>query len=137
MIQIITGQTGEGKTKQMIDAANEQAKNLKGHVVYIDSTTHHRYALSHHIRLIEATSFPISSPNDLISFLCGVLSANHDTELVFVDELLKLTRSGLDDLSYFFDKLKHLSEQYTVNFVVGMSCASKDVPEKLNAYLIA
>ena len=35
MIQIITGQTGEGKTKQMIELANERSKSLNGHIVYL------------------------------------------------------------------------------------------------------
>lgn len=137
MIQIITGQTGEGKTKQMIDLANTKARELKGHVVYIDSTVHHRYALSHHIRLVETTTFPIKTPHDFFGFLCGILSSNHDIELVFIDELIKITHLGIDDLVYFFEQLKSLSDQYNIHFVVGTSCAHKDIPDALKPYLVA
>lgn len=137
MIKIITGQTGEGKTKKMIDAANTKVTTLKGHIVYIDSSTTHRYALSHQIRLIEASTFPIHSPNDFFGFLCGILSSNHDIEMVFIDELIKITRSSMNELTYFFDKLHKLSEQYNVEFVVGTSCSHKDLPDSLTPYLIA
>lgn len=137
MIRIITGQTGEGKTKQMIEEANQKVSTLKGHAVYIDSTTTHRYALSHQIRLIEASSFPLSSQNDFFGFLCGILSTNHDIEIVFIDELIKITHSSIDELTYFFNKIKKLSEVYNVEFVIGASCATRDLPDTLTPYLIA
>lgn len=137
MIKIITGQTGEGKTKKMIDAANQKVSSLKGHVVYIDSTTTHRYALSHQIRLIEASTFPLHSQNDFFGFLCGILSSNHDIETIFIDELVKITHTSIDELILFFDKLRKLSDEYTVEFVVGASCSNKDIPDTLTPYLIA
>ncbi|MEF9958976.1 MAG: twitching motility protein PilT [Niameybacter sp.] len=136
MIQIITGQTGEGKTKQMIELANERSRSLNGHIVYIDSTTQHRFALSHHIRLIETASFPLHS-HDFFGFLCGILSSNHDTELVFIDELIQITHLGIDELALFFEKLKKLSDKYDVNFIVGASCSNQEIPASLLSYLVA
>ncbi|WP_069997983.1 hypothetical protein [Cellulosilyticum sp. I15G10I2] len=137
MIKIITGQTGEGKTKKMIDAANQKVANLKGHVVYIDSVTTHRYALSHQVRLIEASNFPLHSQNDFFGFLCGILSSNHDIETVFIDELIKITHASIDELILFFDKLKKLSDEYAIEFIVGTACSNKDIPDILAPYLIA
>lgn len=137
MIKIITGKTGEGKTKKMIEAANQTVSTLKGHAIYIDSTNTHRYALSHHIRLIEASTFPLKSQNDFLSFLCGILSANHDIEIVFIDELVKLSHCSMEELTQLFDTLKHFSEKYHVEFVIGASCSEKDLPGHLTPYLIA
>ena len=137
MIKIITGRQGEGKTKKLIEAANAQVNTLKGHVVYIDSSTTHRYALSHHIRLIEASSFPIHSPNDFFGFLCGILSTNHDIEMVFIDEFFKLTQCSLEEMCTLFDRIKTLSDTYQVAFVIGASCHEKDLPAHLTPYFIA
>lgn len=137
MIQIITGQKGEGKTKQMIELANENVNLAKGHVIYIDSTTQHRFDLSHHIRLIEASTYPLQSHQDFFGFLCGILSSNHDIETVFIDELTRLTRMSIDQLSQFIEKLQQLSMEYQVNFVIGASCSSKEVPSHLIPYLVA
>lgn len=136
MIQIITGQTGEGKTKQMISLANEQSKILKGQIIYVDSTTQHRFDLSHQIRLIEATTFPIS-PQDFFGFLCGILSSNHDIELIFIDELVKIALLGIDELVSFVEKLKKLSDKYNVKFIIGASCSKKEIPDHLLSYLAA
>ncbi|MGL4346122.1 MAG: ATP-binding protein [Cellulosilyticaceae bacterium] len=137
MIQIITGQKGEGKTKQLIALANDNVKQSKGHVIYIDSTTQHRLDLSHQIRLIEASSYPLQTHQDFFGFLCGILSSNHDIETVFIDELTRLTRMSIDQLSYFIEKLKQLSSTYNIHFVVGASCSHTELPSHLIPYLVA
>lgn len=137
MIQIITGLTGEGKTKQLIHLANEKSRQIKGHVVYIDSATTHRFDLSHHVRLIETPSIPLQSSHDFFGFLCGILSSNHDIEVILIDELIKITHLGIDELVYFFEKLKTLSTSYHVDLIVGTSCAHQDIPMPLKPYLVA
>ena len=136
MIQIITGQTGEGKTKQMIELANDKIRNSDGHIVYIDSTTQHRFALSHHIRLIETTAFPLHA-HDFFGFICGILSSNHDIELIFIDELTQITRLGIDELALFFERLKQLSDKHNVHFIVGTACSSQEIPDSLLSFLVA
>ena len=137
MIKIITGQAGEGKTKLMIDTANEQIHSLKGHAVYIDSSTTHRYALAHQIRLIEAGNLPLQSRSSFIAFLCGIISTNHDIELVFIDELCTITRCNLDEIAGCFDDIKKISDCYGIDFVIGTSCSKNDLPQHLAPYLIA
>lgn len=137
MIRIITGQTGEGKTKKMIDCANEIVSSLKGHAVYIDSNTNHRLALSHQIRLVEASTFPLGSEHDFFGFLCGLLASNHDIEVVFIDELIKITHSHIHELTHLFDRIRLLSERYNVEFIIGASCSTKELPPPLTPYLIA
>lgn len=139
MIKIITGQTGEGKTKLMIDAANQKVNSLKGHAIYIDSSTNrnHRFALAHQIRLIEAVNLPLQSRSSFIGFLCGIISANHDIEVVFIDELFKITHCNLDEIVGCFEEIKKLSDVYGIDFVIGTSCSKNDLPQHLTPYLIA
>lgn len=137
MIKIITGQTGEGKTKKLIETANSKVPTLKGSAIYIDASTHHRYALSHKIRLIEASTFPLKSRSSFIGFLCGIISANHDIEVVFIDELFKLTDASLDELATLFEEIQKLSDYYQIEFFIGTSCSKNDLPQHLTPYLIA
>lgn len=139
MIKIITGQTGEGKTKLMIDTANQKVNSLKGHAIYIDSSTNrsHRFALAHQIRLIEAVNLPLQSRSSFIGFLCGIISANHDIEVVFIDELFKITHCNLDEIALCFEEIKQLSDAYGIDFVIGTSCSKNDLPQHLTPYLIA
>ena len=52
MVQIIVGVKGKGKTKRLLEMANEAVKNAKGTVVYLDKSAKHMYELSNKIRLI-------------------------------------------------------------------------------------
>ena len=49
MIQIIAGREGAGKTKNLIDMANDLTKVTDGHIVYVDADNSHIYHLSHQI----------------------------------------------------------------------------------------
>ncbi len=137
MIQIITGQAGEGKTKLLIDSANQMIHSLKGHAIYIDSSTTHRYALSHKIRLIEANNMPLQSRSSFTAFLYGIISTNHDIEVVFIDELCKLTQCNLDEIVGCLDDIQKLSDCYDIDFIIGTSCCKSDLPQHLTPYLIA
>lgn len=137
ILQIITGRTGEGKTKKMISLANEEAKKLTGNVVYINSSKRRRHDLSYHVRLIEPFQFNISTAQEFFGFISGVISANHDIQLIFIDELFKLTGLCIDELGDFIANLKRLSDKYSVRFVVGATCTKTEVPLTLASYLIA
>lgn len=39
MVNLLTGPKGSGKTQQMIEQANKQAKECKGNVVFIKNTS--------------------------------------------------------------------------------------------------
>lgn len=137
MIQIITGQKGAGKTKWLINTANEKISSLKGHAVYIDSCSDHRYELAHQIRLIEANHFKLGSKDSFIAFLCGILSSNHDIEVVFIDELCKITHCHLEEIADYLDALEKLSNDYHIDLIIGTSCAKKDLPNHLSPYFVA
>ncbi len=137
MLQIITGKTGEGKTKKMISLANQEARNITGDVVYINSSKRRRYDLSYRVRLIEPFEFNITTAGEFFGFISGIISANHDTQLIFIDELFKLTGLSIDDVGDFISNLKKLSDKYNVRFVISATCAKAEVPETLLDYLIA
>lgn len=137
MLQIITGKVGEGKTKKMISLANQEARNITGDIVYINSSKRRRYDLSYRIRLIEPFEFNVSTAQEFFGFVAGIISANHDTQLIFIDELFKLTGLSLDEVDNFIANLKKLSDKYNVRFVISTSCAKTEVPETLQDYLIA
>ena len=60
MIKVIYGAKGTGKTKQMIDAANEAVKTAKGHLVFITDTKRGMYDLEREVRFIDVTDFDLS-----------------------------------------------------------------------------
>ena len=51
MIQIIAGEKGKGKTKQLLDKVNTEIKTAHGSIVYLDKNAKHMYELNNKIRL--------------------------------------------------------------------------------------
>ena len=43
MVQIIAGKKGKGKTKYLLDMANNAIKESKGSIVYLDKSSKHMY----------------------------------------------------------------------------------------------
>lgn len=92
MIQIISGVKGKGKTKFLIQKANEAVKAANGSVVYLDKNNKHMYELSNRIRLINVGDFPIDTYDAFIGFICGLISQDRDLEHMFFDSFLTIVR---------------------------------------------
>ncbi len=128
MIQIIHGAKGSGKTKQIIDSANNSAENAKGIVVYIDKDSGRIHDLDNSIRLVDAVSYGVASGCSLLSFVKGMLAGNFDIEKIYIDGVAKIAASKLADMQCFFDGIAEVSAKYEVDFVVTVSCDKADLP---------
>lgn len=131
MVQIIAGKKGKGKTKYLLDMANESIKNAKGSVVYLDKSSKHMYELNNKIRLINVAEYPMHSSHGFIGFLCGILSQDHDVEFMFLDSFLKLASLEGEDISETIATLEAISDKYSVNFVLSVSLDAADMPESV------
>jgi hypothetical protein len=128
MIQIVTGQKGKGKTKYLIEKANESAKKGDGSIVYLDKSQKHMYELNNRIRLINVLEYPIENNKDLICFICGLLAADHDIDIIYLDSFLRLANLEQDDLTPALNKLESISEKCGVNFIISISKNENELP---------
>lgn len=139
MIQIISGTKGSGKSKQLIDIANEALAKESGFVVFIDDDKRYMYDLKREIRFVDATdykAFSGYSAETFLAFVSGMLAANFDITLVCIDGLLKLTNAQPEALESFFVQLSQISENHSCNFVVAMSVETEKLPESIRKYCI-
>ena len=139
MIQIISGTKGSGKSKQLIDIANEALAKESGFVVFIDDDKRYMYDLKREIRFVDATdykAFSGYSAETFLAFVSGMLAANFDITLVCIDGLLKLTNAQPEALESFFVQLSQISENHSCNFVVAMSAETDKLPESIRKYCI-
>lgn len=134
MIQIVCGEKGKGKTKVMIEKANEAAKLSKGSIAYLDKSSKHMYELNNNIRLINVSEYPVDSYQGFIGFVSGLLSGNHDIETVFFDSFLKLAGLGETDISDAVTTLETLSGN--VNFIISVSVSEEMIPESIKDKII-
>ena len=129
MVQIIAGKKGKGKTKYLLDRANAAIKESKGSIVYLDKSSKHMYELSNRIRLINVAEFPLHSSEGFIGFICGIISQDHDIEVMYLDSFLKLAVLEGEDITATLAELEEISEKYHVNFVLSVSLDQDELPE--------
>ncbi|MGN6712049.1 hypothetical protein SAMN02745136_00226 [Anaerocolumna jejuensis DSM 15929] len=129
MIQIIAGEKGKGKTKILIEKANQAARDLKGNVIYLDKNNKHMYELSNRIRLINVKDYCIENSSEFIGFICGLVSQDHDLEAVFLDSFLNIAFIEGDLLTPTLTKLDKISKEYNVDFIISISMAEYSLPE--------
>ena len=129
MVQIIAGKKGKGKTKHLLDMANAAIKGANGTVVYLDKSAQHMYELNNRIRLINVNEFPVASAEGFLGFICGIISQDHDLEVMFLDSFLKLACLEGLDISETISRLEDISEKYHVKFVLSISMNAADLPE--------
>ena len=136
MVQIIAGNKGKGKTKHLLDMANNSIKTAAGSIVYLDKSSKHMYELNNRIRLINVNKFPISSSQGFIGFISGIISQDHDIETMFLDSFLKLACLEGEDISETIAVLEKLSAEYGVNFVLSISMDAHEMPEAIQKDVI-
>ena len=71
MIEIISGEKGKGKTKELLTKVNAAVASASGSIVYLDKSQKHMYELSNKIRLINVTDYPIDNCDEFLGFICG------------------------------------------------------------------
>ena len=136
MVQILAGEKGEGKTKILIDLANESVSTSDGDVIYIDDDKRHIYDLNHKIRFVEVSEFPLANYREFIGFIYGIFSQNSDITKVFVDGIFKIVQSlGDEDLIKLVTRLDSMSKAYNVDFVLAGNVDPADLPKEVEQYI--
>lgn len=135
MVKFIYGVKGSGKTKKMIEMANEAAKSSNGAVVYIYRDRNHMYEVDRSIRYIESGEFQMDSLKAFYGFVCGVLSQNFDIEKIFIDGQKLVTNAPDECLQNFIKNLNLLCEKFNADFFVSISRDIDQIPEFLKEHL--
>ena len=129
MIQVIYGAKGTGKTKQIVDHANEFAKSAKGVVVYVDRTNHRLHDLHRSIRLVDASYYDLKSQHDILSFIKGMLAANYDIEQIYIDGITRLLDCNISVLGELYAGLEQITNEHGVHVVITASGARDELPD--------
>ena len=128
MVKLLIGHKGTGKTKQMIDLANEQVENSNGSIIFINKNSRLMYDLKYRIRVVCMEEYEhITNCDEYIGFIYGIISSDHDIETIFIDSILKHADFSLGDLPEFLTRLKNISKNYGMNFVVSLSAEKEEM----------
>jgi len=132
MVKIITGTSGSGKTKVLVDKINDTIRTANGSVVCIEKGAKLTYDLSYKVRLVDADRFAIATAEAFYGFIAGMLASNYDISDIFVDGILRICGRDFNEISTMFEKLDKLTDGATLLFTVSADDA--DLPESILKY---
>ena len=137
MIEIIAGEKGKGKTKELLAKVNHSVAAASGNIVYLDKSQKHMYELNNKVRLINVMDYPIDNCDEFLGFLCGIVSQDHDLEEMYLDSFLTIAFTETDDeIQHAIEKLDIISEKYNVKFILSVSRDESKIPECAKAKIV-
>ena len=137
MVKLILGKKGSGKTKKMIDLANDSVETKGGSIVYINKDNRVIYDLKHDIRLISMDEYEeLNNTDEYIGFLYGIISSDHDIEVMYIDSILRHTHIDVKDLPKFLERIRNISKKYNIEFIVSISADLSEVEQLTTEYEI-
>ena len=132
MVQFIAGGKGEGKTKKLIDKANQQLKITDGNLIFIDDDRRTTSDLHYNIRFVEAGKGILSNYREFAGFVLGILAMDSDIKTIYIDGLTNIIKTlESDDLVKLAKRLKILSERNDVDFIACINWKVEDLPSEV------
>jgi len=133
MIHVFCNKRGSGKTKALINLANEKVLDSKGHVVYIDDDKRPLLELDRKIRFIDTGDFDLKHEESFYGFLCGVISEDYDVDTIFIDGLFNIVDMDIKDAAHLFYSLDKLTKKNNIDFFININ--GDEVPEFMKQYV--
>ena len=138
MIKLITGAKGTGKTKIIIDMANDNVETAKGDIVFITDTDRYMYSLRYQIRVINTECLKKTKgaidERELIGFIKGILAGNHDIETLYIDGAHRMLNRTVSEMEDFFTDIYAVAKTTETRFVLTVSENKENFPDFLRKY---
>ena len=116
------------KPGDFVSVASESVETSKGSIIFINKNHRLMYDLKYRIRVICMEDFEhVTNCDEYIGFLYGIISSDHDIETIFIDSILKHADFTLGDLPEFVERLKNISKDYGMDFVVSLSADKEEM----------
>ena len=136
MIQIFCSKRGAGKSKKLIELANERILISKGDSVYIDDDARRMRQLNRKIRFIDTNELDGIDIDSFYGLLCGIVSQNYDIENFYIDALSNIVNRNIPESINLFKKLKEFSQRYSLNIFINLNCECiDDLPDFIKEHV--
>ena len=133
MVTLIIGKKGSGKTKKLIQLANEAVEKSSGNVVVVEKGAGLTYDVTHRARLIDTDVYGIKGYDMLLGFISGICAGNYDVTDIFVDSTFKIAPEGVECIEEFITKVYALSKESDAHITFLVSSDEAELPSGLKA----
>ena len=127
MVKLILGAKGAGKTKWLINGANDDIKSGNGNITFLDVEDEHIFSLDTNVRLINLSDYSVNSIEKFYGFLLGMLSMDFDLEKIYIDSIYKLIDIKKEDLKCLVKNLDEISEKHDVDILINVDYVADEV----------
>ncbi len=139
MIKLITGSKGTGKTKIIINMANDNVETAKGDIVFLTDTDRYMYSLRYQVRVINTEQLKREGQSavderELIGFIRGILAGNHDIESFYIDGAHRMLARSVAEMEDFFTDIYQIAKNTDTRFILTVSENEENFPEFLKKY---
>lgn len=131
MIKYILGAKGAGKTRWLIENANEDLKSGNGNIAFVEVDDDHIFSLDYNVRLINATDYNLDSLDTFYGFICGMMAMDYDLEKIYIDGIYKVLDLSIEDLEKLQEMLKKVDEKNETQLYVNVDYLLEDMPDSL------
>lgn len=135
MVKLILGAKGAGKTKWLINGANDDIKSGNGNITFLDVEDEHIFSLDTNVRLINLSDYSINTIEKFYGFLLGMLSMDFDLEKIYIDSVYKIIDIKKEDLKCLVNNLEEISEKHDVDILINVDYLAEDVDSDLRSYV--
>lgn len=136
MVKIIMGQRGTGKSKKMIELANNLLNQDSGDIVFINNNSRHMYDLNHDIRFIDISEFEIEDYCMCYGFICGVISEDFDISQIFIDGISEISDDKQNSFQQFLNGIQKISEKFDITFTLAVDGDVETAPKYVKEYIV-
>lgn len=136
MVQLIVGNKGKGKTKHLLDKVNTEILHVSGNIVYIDKSAKHMYELNNKVRLIDISAYDVTSPEEFMGFVKGIVSQDHDLQQMYFDSFLMIANTPDHNITDLIGKIEAMSKKFNIDFVISASLDESELDDSLKDKVI-
>jgi len=94
------------------------------------------YELNNKVRLIVVPEFMVSNADEFIGFVSGIISQDHDLQLIYSDSFLKIADLEGKDISPTIEKLEKLSDKFNIDFILSISMDEQELPDAVKSKVV-
>ena len=135
MIKLLVGHKGSGKTKTMIEMANEASGTSNGNVVVVEKGIQLTYDLSHQVRLVDVEQYGVKNFEAYYGFLCGLMAGNYDITHIFCDATFRVCGKDIPAFAAMVERLVKVTTANQLTVVFIASCEREELPDELLQYI--
>ncbi len=133
MIDLLVGQKGLGKTKKLVELANERTSKSDGTVVLVAKENNLTFDLAHSVRLIDIKDYDIGDFMGLYGFICGVCAGNYDVTDILIDSIFEPDKINIDELVSFIERLARICQNSDITLTLAVPVVITDLPGRMQS----